>query len=99
MQFPKNFIWVVLILVVALVAYAIGQQGQTVKRINFGGDSGVLVEFDKLKEIPKDDLENRQNELEKKLNKVEEDFRETPKTSKNTQQEFNLSAAIPNSKW
>ena len=91
MQFPKNFLWVVLILVVALVAYTIGQQGQTVKTINFG-EEGFSVEFYQLKDIAKKELEKRQNELERKLSEFQEDFRDTPPNNLDptNQQRYNL---------
>jgi hypothetical protein len=89
MKFSKPFIWVVLILTVFLVLYAVFRQGQTITEVNIGGDLGVLIKFDKLKEISKNDLKNRQDKLETKLSKVEKDFHKIPQDSQVTQQ-FNI---------
>jgi TolA-binding protein len=84
MKLPKNFLWVVLILIVAVVAYAVGYQGQTIRRLNVG-KQGFEVEFEQLKKLPQEELKQRQDTLEQKFRDLQEDARSTPASSQRQQ--------------
>jgi hypothetical protein len=67
MEFPKGFIWASLLFAGLFAVYAISRQ-QAVEQIDIGGDSIVGIKFrDSLKKIAPEDLQTRQNELERKL--------------------------------
>ena len=89
MQYPKSFIWVVLILIVGLVAYLLGKQ--PVKKLDVGTE-GLSLEFEAYQRIPDAELEQRQDKLDSKLKELEEAFSTTPESHLNTTQPvYNLS--------
>lgn len=94
MQFSKTFLWVVLILIVALVAYTIGQQEKSVKKFSVGKE-GVTFEFDQLKEVPQAELKQRQDELGRELENIQRNFQNKPQSSPRgaTQQQYDLNGA------
>ena len=91
MQYPKSFIWVVLILIVGLVAYLLGNQGRTVRRLDVGTE-GLSLEFEEYQRIPEAELEQRQDKLDRKLKDIEEKFSRIPQSKLyTTQPVYNLS--------
>ncbi|NTU58661.1 MAG: hypothetical protein HGB00_07050 [Chlorobiaceae bacterium] len=76
MQLPKNFLWVLLACIVAIVAYTIGNQGGFLKTLNIGS-SGVSIQFEQLKNVPKEELEQRQSNLEKRLEGINANLKQS----------------------
>ncbi len=66
MQLPKNFLWVALVCLVGVIAYTIVNQGGFLKQFSVGSD-GISMEFDQLKDLPGQELAERQNKLEQKI--------------------------------
>lgn len=76
MNFPKHFWWVVLGLVVLLVLYAVFGQRQTVEQVGVGSD-GVTVRLKTLDDLPQDELDERQTDLENQLDDIQNELRQT----------------------
>jgi hypothetical protein len=80
--------------IVALVAYTIGYQGQTVRKFSVNKE-GVVFEFEELKNVPQDELKRRQDELDRKLSEIQKGFHRTPQLPphQRDQQQYNLNGA------
>ena len=93
MEFPKGFIWASLLFAVLFAIYAISKQ-QTVEQIKIGGDSIVGIKFrDSLKKIAPEDLQTRQNELEKQLSQYNQELESRRQSLSVAPVELNLSGS------
>jgi hypothetical protein len=80
MKKTSALIWVVLVLVIILVVYLIGQQSRTIKEFSVSPKDGVHFTFEQYKDVPHEELVQRQDELHTRLHKAQEDFSQTRQT-------------------
>ena len=69
MKLPKYFLWALLVCLVGMIAYTIGKQGAVIEHVKVGPD-GVDIRFHDLGKVPKNELEQRQQELRKSLDSI-----------------------------
>ena len=74
MKKTSALIWVVLVLVVVLVAYLIGQQSRTIKEFSVSPKDGVHFTFEQYEGVPHEELRQRQDELQTRLHNAQEEF-------------------------
>lgn len=80
MQLPKNFLWVALACLFVIVMYTIVNQGGFLKQLSVNPD-GVTIKFDQLKDVPSQELAERQSRLEQKITDINNTLSQTSRQS------------------